>query len=156
VAVIRSRRPIAERFWEKVNRRGPGECWPWLGAQSNGYGQMRGHDQAAWAHRVAYELVRGPIPLGLTIDHLCRNRLCVNPSHMEAVTNQENILRGIGFAAENARKTKCPRGHAYDLIGLQPGFRGKGFQNMRGCRTCRNERVKAYYHAKQAAKRAAK
>lgn len=105
---------IDQRFWAKVDRRGPGECWPWRAYISpSGYGRFRVHSRrTVWqAHRWAYEPMVGPIPPGLYIDHLCRNRACVNPAHMECVTNGENVLRGVGLAAENARKTHCWRGH---------------------------------------------
>jgi hypothetical protein len=114
-------RPVADRFWEKVDRRGPKECWPWLAGKNRwGYGHLHVGSKADFshrlvsAHRLVYELVVGPIPEGLTIDHLCRNRACVNPAHLEPVTNRINILRGIGAAALHAKKTHCPQGHPYD------------------------------------------
>src|SRR5690348_1907218 len=102
-----------QRFWAKVDRRGPGECWTWQATQTNGYGQFKIDGKQRYAHRVSYELTVGPIPDGLQIDHLCRNRACVNPAHMEPVTPRVNTLRGIGGAAARAARTHCPRGHAY-------------------------------------------
>jgi hypothetical protein len=94
------RRPLRERFWPKVLVRTPEECWPWLGAlYSNGYGHISagGHSgPGLLAHRVAYELVLGPVPDGLDLDHLCRCRRCVNPVHLEPVTRSVNLKRGIG------------------------------------------------------------
>ncbi len=108
------RRPLADRFWEKVDRDGPDGCWVWTGANNGaGYGQIRIDDRNRYAHRVAYELEVGPIPESLFIDHLCRNRGCVNPAHLEPVTNAENILRGTAPTAVNARKKACPKGHPY-------------------------------------------
>jgi hypothetical protein len=69
---------------------------------------------AAKAHRLSYEHFTGPIGEGLQLDHLCRNRACVNPAHLEAVSQTVNLMRGMGPAAVNARKTHCPKGHAYD------------------------------------------
>lgn len=85
--------PLPDRFWRKVQKT-PG-CWRWTGAiQSAGYGSIGlGEGRVGSAHRVAYELLVGPIPPGLTIDHLCRNTWCVNPAHLEAVTHQENVRR---------------------------------------------------------------
>lgn len=110
----RSPVPIAERFWKYVEF--TDSCWLWRGSTTKkGYGQISGepHTQKRFmAYRWLYEFVVGPIPDGLTLDHLCRNRGCVRPDHMEAVTNRVNILRGTSWAAVNARKTHCPRGHS--------------------------------------------
>lgn len=134
----------AERFWEKVDVRGPDECWPWLAAVNRyGYGkfQLRGHDRKA--HRVAYELVVGFIPDGLTIDHLCRERACCNPSHMEPVTNRENVLRGVGRSAENARKDRCKRGHPFDAANTS--IRPSG---SRRCKACTRDDAARYRAAR--------
>jgi len=77
----------------------------------SGYGQIRWHGRKWQAHRLVYELSGRTIPDGLQIDHLCRVRLCVNPEHLEPVTVKENVLRGVGPSAINARKTACIRGH---------------------------------------------
>jgi len=90
------------------------------------------------AHRVYHEFFKGPIPEGFEPDHLCRVRHCVNPDHLELVTKKENILRGIGPAAENARKTHCPQGHAYAPANTYRSSRGE-----RVCRTCKRARDRA-------------
>lgn len=104
----------ALRFARKVRR--DGECWLWEGNThpETGYGRIWfGRHVYRMAHRIAYEWARGPIPEGLTIDHLCRCRRCVNPRHMEPVTNIENVMRGESIWAVNARKTHCLRGHEF-------------------------------------------
>ena len=88
-------------------------CWEWVGCTHNGYGITFHHGKNVRAHRYYYEREHGPIPEGLQLDHLCRNRKCVRPGHLEAVTRKENILRGIGPTAIHARKTHCPQGHPY-------------------------------------------
>lgn len=90
-----------------------GPCWLWQGKVSaGGYGEAGSKfNGTIMAHRIMYEWVVGPIPEGLVIDHLCRVRLCVNPAHLEAVTEKENILRGTGPTAIRARKTHCKYGH---------------------------------------------
>lgn len=125
------RRDVAERFWEKVNKRGPvpdrrpdlGPCWMWLaGEDGHGYGKFHVNKRRQKAYRIAYQLVVGPIPDGLQLDHLCRVRMCVNPAHLEAVTQRENIMRGEGISVRlmrgemvgNRAKTHCPKGHPYD------------------------------------------
>lgn len=87
-------RPVADRFWEKVDRRGEDDCWLWTGALQKGYGHMLGvRGKSLRAHRVAYELLVGRIPDGCELDHLCRNPKCVNPAHLEPVSHAENIRR---------------------------------------------------------------
>jgi hypothetical protein len=105
-----ARQEPIDRFMAKVEK--TDSCWNWL-AQLNegGYGRFSYRLKMVAAHRWIFEHVNGPIPDGLQVDHLCRNRRCVNPAHMEAVTGQVNTLRGETRAARNAAKTHCPQGH---------------------------------------------
>lgn len=129
------------RFWSKVNKGGPvpdgrpeiGPCWEWTsGRTAAGYGRFYlAKRKPVYAHRYTWELLRGSIPDGLQIDHLCRNRACCNPDHLEPVTNRENGLRGVGAAAVNARKTHCKHGHEFTPENTYEGPRG------RQCRRCR-------------------
>jgi hypothetical protein len=141
-----------ERFWGKVDFDGlvhpvlGTPCWVWTGKPSHGYGRF---GQVS-AHRVAFALERGPIPDGRMLDHLChtldascrggddcQHRLCVNPAHLEIVTNDENLRRG---RRANQAKTHCPKGHPYDMvIETKRGI-------SRGCRACRRERSLARSH----------
>lgn len=123
-------RSARDRFWEKVDK--SGECWLWTAAKSvGGYGQFWPASRVRrYAHCYAYELLVGPIPEGLQIDHLCRVRLCVNPDHLEAVTQQENNRRSNSNSAINARKTHCIRGHEFTPENTYRSSKG------RTCRTC--------------------
>ncbi len=108
------RHPVIPRFWSKVDKSGGrAACWPWLASiqQDGGYGRFSLNGRSIPAHRMAYELVVRPIPNGLTIDHLCRRRDCVNPAHLEPVTIGVNTLRSpTAASAVNARKTHCNSG----------------------------------------------
>jgi HNH endonuclease len=125
-----------ERFMRKVQK--SDGCWLWTASgNGHGYGQFRHNGTTRAAHRVAYELMIGPIPSGLHIDHLCRVRLCVNPAHLEAVTQRENNCRadaGKYWAA----KTHCPRGHEYS-----PGNTAVLRSGSRICKVCRRARSQA-------------
>ena len=111
---------FAPRFWKRFVR---GEsCWLWTGSHTaEGYSLLsvangdthHGQTKRVYAHRFAFELLRGPITPGLTLDHLCRNTGCVNPQHLEEVPIRVNILRGNSPSAKAARRTVCPRGHEY-------------------------------------------
>jgi hypothetical protein len=113
-------RPSAEeRFWSKVDK--TDGCWFWTAYRDrNGYGKFGVGGRAGGmvsAHRVAYEMVVGPIPAGLVLDHLCRNPGCVRPDHLDPVTHAENCRRGVAAEVNRARQravTHCPQGHPYD------------------------------------------
>lgn len=139
------RKPLADRFWAKVAK--TPTCWLWTGARySGGYGLLRAADgRNTPAHRVAYELLIGPIPDGLEIDHVrdrgCRHRNCVNPAHLEAVTHRENVCRGATFAAANIRKTHCVHGHP--LSGANLYIPARGGRECRACRAAAARRFRA-------------
>lgn len=136
-----ARRSAETRFFARV-RKQPSGCWQWTGhITPTGYGTftlwLGGKQKNYRAHRWAYEHFIGPIPDGLTLDHLCRNRACVNQQHLEPVTIRENTLRGEGFAAANASKTHCKRGHVFDEANTCIGRNG-----YRQCRTCNREKMR--------------
>lgn len=129
-------RPAIDRFLDKVLI-GDG-CWLWNGPKNpKGYIQFAS-DSGQSAHRFAYEYFVRPIPTGFTIDHLCRNRGCVNPNHLEAVPVRTNVLRGIGLTAHNARKTHCKRGHEFTPDNIR-AYRGKRY-----CLFCWTHRYEIY------------
>lgn len=135
---------LAERFWPKVDTSGgPDACWPWTASLNNvGYGQINegGRGRPLLAHRVAWELAAGPIPDGLHVDHLCRNRPCVNPTHLEPVTQALNNVRAV--QGPTADGSVCKYSHAYDEANTR--IRPNG---TRACRACARDR----YHARKAA-----
>ena len=117
-------------------------CWHWTGSLRNGYGRMKAFGRFHEAHRLSYGHFVGPIPVGLELDHLCRNRSCVNPAHLEPVTRRVNVLRGESPAADNANKTHCHKGHP--LSGDNLRVRPAGGRMVRSCRTCNREYLRVY------------
>ena len=144
---------LEERFWAKVDKRGV--CWLWTGARrGGGYGNFRySKPRNIFPHRFAYELLIGPIPQGLTIDHLCRNPACVNPVHLEVVPLRVNIHRGDSFAAQNARKTHCIHGHPFDEANTYVAPDNANRYGQRTCRTCNRACCKARYAKMREGKR---
>jgi hypothetical protein len=135
--------PIEDRFWAKVEI--TGFCWNWTASTVRGYGAIgeggkRG--KKVYAHRWAYENLVGPIPDGLTLDHLCRNTLCVNPDHVEPVSGSENVKRH--YRAVNIGNT-CHKGHPLDYA--RPDGTG------RQCSTCNAERARERYANSDEAKK---
>lgn len=126
-------------------------CWEWKAAvePTGGYGILNVNGRTRKAHKVVYEILVGSVPEGLELDHLCRNRRCVKPGHLEPVTRRENVARGVAPSAVNTAKTHCVHGHPFSGDNLI--LRSDGGRRCRICRRDGNRRMKArrkagYYH----------
>lgn len=153
---LKTRKSDMRRFFEKVNQSGPtptdrpelGPCWVWTCFVHDGYGRFWFEGRQWPAHRWLFEQLRGVIPAGYEPDHLCRNRACVNPDHIEVVTQAEDVRRGgvfrrghaYGNAAIQAARTHCPRNHPYDEANTRI------YAGRRHCRACGREG----YHRRKA------
>lgn len=134
--------PVTERLLAKVHQCPLTGCWEWTAYRSQkGYGQTSYLGKNWPAHRLVYALLAGPIPEGMQLDHLCRNRGCVNPAHLEPVTNRVNTARG-NAGKHMAAKTHCPAGHPYAGDNLYLHSDGR-----RSCRTCARERTQARWQS---------
>lgn len=124
---------LPQRFWNKLYR-APSGCWEWQAYTWNGYAQYHHEGRTRQGYRVAYEVLIGPIPNGMSIDHLCRNRGCCNPSHLEPVSPGTNTRRGNGQSYKNSLKTHCPQGHPYSEENTYVTIRrGRGHRHCRKC-----------------------
>ena len=122
--------PFIKKILTRVDK--TATCWIWTGGKHKlGYGTLKVGKKTEYAHRVIFEALNNKIPNGMSLDHLCRNPSCVNPDHLEVVTHKENVLRGIGPTAINAKKTHCKRGHELAGENLRITIVGG-----RLCRTC--------------------
>lgn len=128
-------------FWERCEKRGPTECWPWRGNinAATGYGQCsfgsKGSEERWRAHRLAFELFSGPIPAGLVVMHSCDNRACVNPAHLSLGTvadNNADMMRKGRHVAPSSLLTSCRRGHEF-----VPGSFRTDRNGVRHCHECR-------------------
>ncbi len=137
----RQGRSDSERFEALLTRNGDSDCWEWVGTlNASGYGRFRFRGSGAYlAHRASYEMHVGEIPDGLVIDHLCRNRSCVNPDHLEPVTDRENLIRGESVVAVGMRRDTCSAGHV-----LQGENLGKSSVGGRKCKACAREYQREY------------
>jgi hypothetical protein len=135
---------MMERLPKRIQQKillSPAGCWLWTAAKKpTGYGvystRSPGHKKTWNAHRYVYEYLIGPIPEGLSLDHLCRVRHCVNPQHLEPVSIRTNLLRGQGTTGAKSRQTHCIHGHIFDAANTS--IRPNG---TRTCKRCRNERL---------------
>ena len=117
----------------------PNGCWEWRGVvNKKGYSQILWEGKTVRVHSLVYRLLNGPLPPGLVPDHLCRVKHCVNPAHLEPVTNRENTLRGTSPSAHNAKKTHCSRGN-HPLNGANLRIKQGKYGPLRACRTCERE-----------------
>lgn len=155
-----------ERFWHYVDKRGDDECWPWTGTITvQGYGEILDGKKNARAHIVGYRLAGMIVPSGLVLDHTCHDpavctpgptcphRRCCNLAHLEPVTNRVNSLRGGSPVADNARKTKCLRGHSYNEINTAWRLRTRANGTTywaRYCRPCAREQDRQHKAARRA------
>lgn len=143
----RRERPVDQRFWAKLNRRGPRECWEWSGCKNeNGYGQLYANGSARGAHRVAWELMRGAIPDGRSVLHRCDNPACCNPDHLflgdHTANMRDMVAKGRG---SEQRKTHCPQGHPYDETNTHY------YRSFRVCRECGRQKVARQRQRRKAA-----
>jgi len=136
----------AERFQAKIGIDQATGCWVWLGARDQkGYGKFQFRGTTHRAHRVALILAGRRIPDDLQVDHLCRNRACVNPDHLELVTCRENLMRGETRAAHEAAATHCRHGHPFDVANT---YHWRGHRVCRACNNAVSRRKRAKARAK--------
>ena len=126
---------LPRRLWNKITI--DNGCWLWAGAKSRGYGQAIYSGRVQYVHRIVYEALKKPVDRGFELDHLCRNRACVNPLHLEPVSHQTNVVRGeapMAVKLRHSRRTHCKRGHEFTAENTYQRPTG------RECRECWKQR----------------
>lgn len=142
---------LIDKFLGSISLDPKSGCWEWYRCRNDGYAQISYWSKKykktiqEYAHRFSYKLFNGEIPEGFDIDHLCRNRKCANPSHLEAVTRKENLMRGIGFVATLAAAKKCKRGHEFTDDNIYYLKRN----GIRQCIKCKNALSLQYFYRKK-------
>lgn len=130
--------PIELRIAAKFSVQHETGCQIWQGSlDRHGYGQIFAGGKTFRVHRLNYILAKGELDVSVKLDHLCRNRACINPDHLDPVSDRVNILRGESFSAVNARKTHCDHGHEFSKTNTH-------FSKKRNCRACACVRSRAY------------
>lgn len=145
--VDRASETFAERVFSKIDA--SGDCWEWTRATNHGYGVVGRGGRGTGTievHRAVWLLLVGPVGDGLQLDHLCRNRRCCNPDHLEPVTDEENKRRGYGVATLHRLRDTCPKGHPKDGVTHR-----KDGTSHRYCKTCARQKTMARYYAGKAA-----
>lgn len=128
----KKKRTYDQYILSNIDIRDRDECWPWiLPAHKTGYGRGSFNNKQFLAHRASYEYFKEPIPKGLVIDHICKNRICVNPNHLRVVTNLENVTQNSNsLTVKLKNQTHCKRGHLFDEENTY------SYKNSRQCKIC--------------------
>lgn len=132
--------PLATRLWRRVQK--TKTCWLWMGSKNKlGYGHINvGGGKYRSTHIVAYQLAKGPVPIGTELDHLCRNPSCCNPEHLEPVPHRINTLRGVAPAMTLHRNGVCQKGHPVNEASVHRYQNGPRKGRIAYCRLCRREK----------------
>jgi hypothetical protein len=134
-----SQTEVIERMLSRTEKPDSG-CWEWQGATSGGYGVVGYQSRQWYTHRLSYSILRGELKDGLQIDHLCSNRKCWNPNHLDQVDCRTNLLRGNTMTAKRAAQTHCMTGHEFteENVKIRPN-------GTRYCRACARIRERQRY-----------